>query len=162
MALVVEDGTGLANAESYVSVADADAYHVDFGNTAWASSTEPAKEAALRRATQYLDSRYRYRGEPLTDTQALAWPRTINDAISDWPVKRLADACCELAVRALAGGLYTDQTATAVTSKTVGPISVSYAETERNGGQIRFALIDDLLAAFVFGGGRASVRLEVA
>ena len=35
MALIVEDGTGLANAESYVSVADATTYHTNYGNTAW-------------------------------------------------------------------------------------------------------------------------------
>ncbi len=32
MALIVEDGTGLANAESYLSVADADAYFLAHGN----------------------------------------------------------------------------------------------------------------------------------
>jgi hypothetical protein len=41
MAFVVEDGTGLANATSYLSVADADAYHSDLGHADWVGlSTE--------------------------------------------------------------------------------------------------------------------------
>ena len=42
-------------------MADADAYHTAYGNTGW-TGTEAAKEIALRRATQYIDSRYRFRG----------------------------------------------------------------------------------------------------
>lgn len=41
--LIVEDGTGIANADSYVSVAEADAYHVAFGNDLWAA-IDPTKK----------------------------------------------------------------------------------------------------------------------
>ena len=43
MSLIVEDGTGLAGAESYVSVTDADTYHDKRGNTAWATLTTAQK-----------------------------------------------------------------------------------------------------------------------
>jgi hypothetical protein len=76
MALVVEDGTGKADAESYASVANADSVHGALGNAAWTGTTS-AKEAALRKATIYLDGRYRHlwRGTRATKEQALAWPR---------------------------------------------------------------------------------------
>lgn len=80
MTLVVEDGTGLATAEAYVSVSDADAYHIARGNQSWADQTVPSdsKEAALRRATAFIDATYRGRfpGYPASGRrQALEWPR---------------------------------------------------------------------------------------
>lgn len=157
MALTVEDGTGLPNADSYVSLVDAAAYHTAMGNEAWDDALPAEQEAALRRATQYLDTRYRWRGEPLTDVQALAWPRTA----ADWPVRAIKSACCELALRALAGSLYTDQSDAAVTRETVGPITVEYGHSQQ-GGQVRYAIVDDLLANLVASRGRLSLRLERA
>jgi hypothetical protein len=78
MALVVEDGTGLSNADSYLSEADADTYHTDHGNpTKWSNATTAQKEEALRLATQYLDATYngRWRGRRNLIDQALDWPR---------------------------------------------------------------------------------------
>src|SRR5690606_27756416 len=77
MALIVEDGTGLPNAEAYISVADADSYFAKRGNSAWAALTVDAKEVALRLGADYMAAVYgpRWCGERLTDTQALDWPR---------------------------------------------------------------------------------------
>jgi DnaT-like ssDNA binding protein len=164
--LIVEDGTGLANAESYLSVADANAYHARMGNVAAWSGEVPALEAALRRATQYLDARYKFPGCKLVWTQALQWPRdpyTMSDwefAPPYWPVSRLQAACAELALRALSDSLYTDQSDAAVTEETVGPLTVKYA-TAQNGGQVRFAIVDELLSPYT-GAGRMSMRLERA
>ena len=55
MAFVTEDGTGLAEANSYVSVAEADAYHADRGNAAWIGE-DSAKQSALIKATDYLEN----------------------------------------------------------------------------------------------------------
>lgn len=77
MALIVEDGTGKSDAESYASVADAAAqliYHQD--ESKWAVLTADQKEDALRAASEYLDLRYRWYGQVVNDTQALQWPRT--------------------------------------------------------------------------------------
>ena len=74
MALVVEDGTGLSTAESYISVADADTYHSDRGNALW-TGTDAVKEEALRQATEYLDATYDWKGSISLTTQALNWPR---------------------------------------------------------------------------------------
>ncbi len=107
--------------DSLVSLVDANAYHDAMGN-AWTGSDDE-KEKALRRATQYLMARYRVRTEYL-----------------DHP--NVAAACCEAALRA--SELYVDVASQAVISETVGPISTTYA-APRNGGQVRIALIDDLL-----------------
>ena len=58
MALITEDGTGRADAESYCSVAAADAHHAARGAAAWAALTTEAKEQALRRATDYMGQIY--------------------------------------------------------------------------------------------------------
>lgn len=67
---------GASDADSYASLADANAYFTARGVTAW-TGTDDAKEAALRRATTYLDNQYRGRwvGVRYVETQALAWPR---------------------------------------------------------------------------------------
>lgn len=63
-------------AESYISVADADAYFAARGEATWAGVTS-VKEVALRRGTTYLENQYRDRwlGLNAAQTQALAWPR---------------------------------------------------------------------------------------
>jgi hypothetical protein len=78
MAIVVEDGTGLANAESYLSVADADTHFANRGFALWASEMSTAeKEQALRRSADYMLQVYRLRwaGTRVLTTQALDWPR---------------------------------------------------------------------------------------
>ncbi|MFH2112924.1 MAG: DnaT-like ssDNA-binding protein [Spirochaetota bacterium] len=115
MALIIEDGTGRSDAESYVSVADCDTYHVARGNDAW-SGDEAAKEAALREATAFIEDRYRglWRGQRRLKVQRLQWPRhgvvdqdgfTIDHDIVPIEVK---DALCEAALRATQGDLTPD------------------------------------------------------
>lgn len=67
MALIVENGQGLRGAESYVSVAFADAYLTARNRSAensWGSALTAVKEAALRAASEYIDNRWgtRFRG----------------------------------------------------------------------------------------------------
>lgn len=160
MALIVEDGTGLAAADSYVSVADADAYHTAMGNAAWASATSDEKEVALRRATQYMDTIFQYRGERLFPTvQALEWPRDSHyfDDIA-W---RLEKACAELALRALSDDLVTDREPQTIKSETVGPLQTVYADVERFGGQMDYPVVNGYLRPLRRGSGM-SLRVERA
>jgi hypothetical protein len=77
MAIVVEDGTGLPNAVSYVSVDDCKAYLNARGKTAWGLLTTAQQEASLINATDYLDAKYgpNLLGTQLSSEQALCWPR---------------------------------------------------------------------------------------
>lgn len=106
MALIVEDGTGLANAESFASVAEADAYHAKRGNAAWAALTEQVKEQLLIKATDYVENTFAasWTGVSLGLTQALSWPRRyapiagyVNTFYSGVP-KALKEATIELAL----------------------------------------------------------------
>lgn len=157
--LIVEDGTGTnPDAESYIDVAGANAYATAMGHAAWLDGdvTDGQKETALRRATQYVDSRYQYKNSKLLSEQPLEWPR----AGFPWPIKRVLDATCELAVRALAGELYADVAPEDnIKSETVGPLTTVYQDAE-NGHQVRFAVVDDLLAPYVSTGKTTMIRLE--
>lgn len=79
MALIVETGEGLSNADSYISIADADVYVDSYADdaTAWNSTDDAAKERMLKRATQYIDLNYssRFVGNKCLSTQALVFPR---------------------------------------------------------------------------------------
>lgn len=118
MPLDVEDGTGRATAESYISVADADTYHAAHGApSAWSASSTAEKEAALRAATDYIDRVYgpQFQGCRRTYTQRLYFPRDyvyIDDVWQDSSVlpRQLKEACAELALRSRteANGLMPD------------------------------------------------------
>lgn len=74
MALTIEDGTGVANADSYVTVAECEAFAIAyFGSSLSGSST--AKEAALRRAALFMDSLPWKGHRTFGRNQGLAWPR---------------------------------------------------------------------------------------
>lgn len=162
MAIVIEDGTGLADAEAYISVADADTYFAARANSAWALLNTAAKEAALRLGADYMEAVYgeRWKGARVSMTQALSWPRDgvcVNgfEVPDDVVPVAVARANAELAVRASAGTLLADQGAQVV-SETVGPISVTYAEGARQ--YTRYAYVDGLLAAY-FDGSAGQIRV---
>lgn len=109
MAFTVEDGSGVAGANAYLSTADADAYHADRGNAFWASLDDATKEAALVRATDYIDKRFgrKFRGFRKTLQQRLQWPRLSAFDDSGYLLggdgklpHQLRDACAEYALRA--------------------------------------------------------------
>ena len=79
MAVVIVATPNAANANSYLTLADAqlivDGLVEDADVTAWGSATTDAKNRALYTATQRLD-RERFLGARATDTQALQWPRS--------------------------------------------------------------------------------------
>lgn len=107
----VEDGSGKTNANSYVSVENADQYHLDRGNSVWAALATAVKQNYLVRATDYVDQRFgeRWVGLRGSDTQALDWPRSCVVGIEPdaLPVK-LIYAVCEYAIRCSEGQLAPD------------------------------------------------------
>lgn len=77
MALVVEDGTGKTNSNSYIAIADADAYFADRNNAIWAALDNTTKTGYIILAADYMLQRYRlaWNGLRFTSTQAMDWPR---------------------------------------------------------------------------------------
>ena len=160
MALVVEDGTGLSNANSYISVAEADTYHSNRGNTEWAAATNEEKEQALILATQYLDGRYRkkWKGVKSSVSQALSWPRiSVYDedgySLDGTIPSRLTYATAEAALAKIKG---TDLTPELDRGGQVRRERVGSLETEYSpGAPARKALtaVSDLLKGIVSSGG---------
>lgn len=158
MALTVEDGTGLAAADAYVSVADCDAYCDALGRTFSTGSTGD-KESAIRRATQSIDALYRTRfpGVRLKyRAQALEWPRAgavdargasvPSDAI---PVE-IEMATYEAAVRELAesGSTMPDlERGGAIKSISAGSVSIEYGAGAKAGTV--FQIVDGILAGLI-------------
>jgi hypothetical protein len=163
MSLIVEDGTGKADAESYVSVVEANAYHTKRGNAAWADLDTPVKEQYLRQASDYLAQNYAtlWKGSRLTTFQALDWPRwnvmrpditpylTLDPNVIPTAIK---SASCELALRCINGALSPDLT-TQVVKEAIGPISVEYLPGARQ--TPRYEAIERLLDPFLQASGGA-------
>src|SRR3954470_9123831 len=76
LVLIVENGSGLVDANTYASVADGDAYHdAHLYATSWTAATTPNKEAALAMATRLIDEEFQFFGYRVSSAQALQWPR---------------------------------------------------------------------------------------
>jgi hypothetical protein len=137
MGIIVEDGTGLANANSYASAAEAKSYHADRGNSTWALAESAVQTSALIKATSYVDGRYfgQFLGMyPKQSTQALQWPRV--DAV-DWRgyaitgiVQALKNAVFEAALLFLSEDLNASQERGGMVKKVkVGPVEQEYSDS---------------------------------
>ena len=138
MALVVEDGTGKSDAESYVSVSACADYAAKVGG-AFATTDTTACEAALRRATAWVDGTYSHRFPGVRSkvrNQALEWPRIDAEdregyAIGPTEVPReIVSATCEAAIRELAtpGTMAPDlERGGAIRKMQAGSVALEYA-----------------------------------
>lgn len=103
MAIIVEDGTNVTGANSYVSVADCKTYLDLRGYIDW--GLEPFTEQSLFRAADYIERKYKlfWKGKATNTDQSLAFPRAgIIDENgrtlpSDEIPQELIDAQCILA-----------------------------------------------------------------
>lgn len=175
MALIVEDGSIVAGAESYASVAYADTYHDNLGMTTWAVLTTLQKEQMLRRATIFMLARYRgkWKGAKVKYEQKLDWPRvgvTPDDADGSADPRsgysyaytipyttvpdEVKNACCELALRAAAGPLMADTQQTVI-QETVGPITTKYDPNSPKDTQ--YPIIDSILGPLLGSGGNSAM-----
>ena len=77
MGLILEDGSGIATANSYVTADEFKAFHVDRGNTLLAEADDDQIEAALVKGSDYLQQKFRllWNGARATEQQRLDWPR---------------------------------------------------------------------------------------
>ena len=144
MALILEDGTGISNSNSYTTVAIADAYFADRNNQDWLGlDNADQKTPYLILATDYLEQMYRlsWLGFRRLTTQALSWPRAwaarpdLSGGYGPFPYyygfntipQEVIAAQMLLAVKLITGELAPDisreDMATAVA---VGPIKIDY------------------------------------
>lgn len=160
-ALVTESGVGLPNADSYCSVAEATAYLTAIGSgDDWDAVDD--KEAALRKATNYLTQRYRglWAGRRLTSTQALDWPRydvPWNDSPSGWRdtsviPNELKAASAELALKSDDAELLEDLGRETLSEK-VDVLSITYAEGRQQ--QTEYASVKGWLQSLLSNSGNS-------
>lgn len=92
MAFIVEDNTGLENANAYISVEFLQGYAASIGADL-SESTEEALQAIITDITyNFIDTKYSPCDEPLNPAQALQWP-TKTQLINDKFRRAVAEAC---------------------------------------------------------------------
>ena len=124
MAFTLEDGTGVADANTWTSVLFADTYFAERGIVAWAG-VDAVKEVALIQAADYIHGRFGMRWLPVGEQEVTAEALyTFGGTI---PVQ-LKRAQCQYAVRALTAKLMPDPVVDengitlVVTQKVLGPL----------------------------------------
>lgn len=137
--VTVEDGTIVANANSFVEVGEVTAYAVNLGDPFGWVGTPPADLAAATiKGGQYVcnEMRYKYRGVRVSYAQTMVFPRegaseyrgpAIPNNVIPW---RLKAAQCEAAMRSLATDLQaTLERGGKVKSENVaGAVTTTYAD----------------------------------
>lgn len=156
MAITVEDGTGVAGAVSYLSVADFRALAAARGTTVPVADADCEK--LLVQATDYLELQS-YIGTQETTTQGLQWPRL--DAGYDGVIPpNLKRAEYLLAVEAQNGTLSPAVRPSSYKRTKVDVVYVEYAKAEELAIGLRYYAVDSLLAPLLSLGRRlfGSVR----
>lgn len=163
MTLIVEDGTKVAGANSYATVAQADERQELLGDEIWPDLDTSEKETFLIRATLFMTMRYRllWAGYRVSTTQALDWPRyqvTFVDGPGEYSPfdsfypnnvvpTEIVNATIDVAVRISNGQDLLPDLGPPVLEETVGPITTKYARDAR---QITlFQTVDSLLSVFL-------------
>ena len=175
MALIVEDGTGVADANSYLDQTTFEDYAESRGYDISAYSDDEQIEAALIRATDWIDATYRSRWPGVRSNgtdQGLMWPRkagsisygefyassyltTVTDA-EGLPIA--VDAIPVALVRATAEAAYRELVSPnslapdlkrggAIRSLRAGSVAIEYASTAPAG--TTFSVIDNMLSSII-------------
>lgn len=144
---IVEDGTGLSTATSYVSVEDFKQYWVNRG-VDYSAETDSAIHVKLNLATQYIDGLYNYQGYKWTDGQALEFPRDyiVDRNNIEWSGEipgNLVKATCEAAGYAFSKSLFVDFDN--VSSKSIGSVRVTYKGAQE---PVKIAAIGKLIGDY--------------
>jgi len=153
MTVTVDATIGGAAANSYLTVADADAIaEYRLGTLAWSTATTDNKGRALIQATAYLDQ-LGYIGSKATTTQALLWPRS-DAACGEWSFTSLViPGPVKTATFDLANELLTTPTLL-----TGGNASLNELIPGIPNADLKSASIDVLSVEFRGGGGAPIVR----
>jgi len=167
--LVVEDGNGLANADAYASREAVLAYWTARADTVFsAAASDGVRDAAIRRASQFIDIQWgdRFKGARKTETQALEWPRIGVETREGWEVAglppQIVTATAELAKLALSGPLAgsgasaTAPSKSSIASVQAGSVAVTYTTATKTALETdhadKFYLIERILRPIMRGG----------
>jgi hypothetical protein len=165
--IIVEDGSGVEDANSYVSVEDVRTYATQRGVTLPSDDDELA--ALVIKAADFIESfACDFQGAKTDCEQAMQWPRTgvvvcCNEIASNVIPKELKKAQCA-SVLAANEGIVLQPNITPesyVVEETVGPITTKFADPSKVGISPRFTGVDALLKPlFAASCGQAGLSLS--
>ena len=140
MTLIIEDGTGKPDAESYASAEDLAMYAVKFGVTIPADV--PAQEALLRRAALAMDG-MTWKGRKTNSEQALSWPRRGVELDCEIKPDNYLPARIQYGQMALAAEIHTDdidpvdqRQGAVIRERVEGAVDVEYAPISNKSGRL--------------------------
>ena len=155
--LIVEDGTGIPNANSYCDLDYALEYCTMKGYTDWQNLSEDMQKVYIIRGTEFVDNFYNWRGVRRKQSQSMAFPR---DEIYDddrYPVNGIPDklkkACLEAAFLNVTAGTSTlfskkDENG-GIKKQKVDTLEIEYFGNQQNqdatSSQIDYTSIYDIL-----------------
>ena len=159
VSLIVEDGSCVPDANSYVSLDFADAYMRNTGRTSWELKTENERKSYLINATKYIDRTYSKIGwkgqKKYHRSQCLCFPRVELYDKDGYEVlgipRELMEAVCEAGFISTTTSLFDiKDSAGTVKRQKVDVLEVEYySESDSAGGYIsRFTVLDSLLSDF--------------
>lgn len=129
MALIIETGAGLADAESFATAAELAAFAVDFG---WTIPSGTAEQEALLRRAGVAMWEIVWKGTQLRNDQGLPWPRLYTARRGFATSGSALPRKIKIGQMALACEIYKDDTDPpeqrqgAVVREKVGPIDTEY------------------------------------
>ena len=163
--LIVEDGTGVTNANSYQSIADLATYAGIRGVTL--PATDAARDLLMLKAMDYIEAqRERFKGCKTDPDQSLQWPRTdvwIDGSLksSTYIPREWCYAQFNLALEAINYDLQPNILPTdrgPVIETQVGPLKKVYANTGSRSKVPAFAKPDAQLAVLYKNNGLFAIR----
>ena len=153
--MIIEDGTGIADANAFVTVAEFNTYATDRGIDPSDYDTEQIEGAIVVASYDFINFNYTFKGTPLTATQGMNIPTDL--APIDSIVK---NATCAAALLHLKGRLFVDASEIDVsggiksTKDAVGSL-LTEIEYKDNGGytyKYPTSQIDAMLSVYTIGG----------
>lgn len=153
MAVVIDATVGGANANSYLTLAEAETFfEASLNVTSWTAASDDVKNAALVEATREIDIYFEWIGIIYTVDQALSWPRNITDYRGDefgydevgygYQLDKnpadgtipqiLKNAVCKLAKVLIDGGYSIEEQN--IDEIKVGPIDIKFSKTIKESG----------------------------
>lgn len=157
MALTLENGEGLSDSDSLVSLGDVRDFAVSRGKSLTDDDAE--LEAAIRTAHDYLlNKEPQLKGERTKEGQALPFPRKNVELFGfpvDWNAipKQVKDAICLLVIEQVDKELLPAADGRVVQSEAVGPISTTYAASGTVAANPIFPRVEAFLKPLIRGGG---------
>lgn len=146
MSLIVEDGTGKSDAESFASATELAAYAVKFGLSLPAEAAK--REALLRRAALQMQT-MNWKGSKTSAAQALPWPRTGAEVFGELLSSSIIPARIQYGQMALACEIYADdidppeqRRGAVVREKVEGAVEIEYQALPNTSGKLLPAAAD--------------------